>query len=75
MPAHAASPAPAVTEIPFRAVNSPGLPALLKSCGISLLVSTYQANKLMVVRESEGGLWTLLRAFDRPMGLAVRERG
>jgi len=60
------------SAIPFRAINSAGLPDLLKSCGISLLVSTYQAGKLMAVREAEGAIWTLLRAFDRPMGLAVK---
>jgi uncharacterized protein (TIGR03032 family) len=59
-------------ESPFHAVHSPGLPDLLKSAGISLLVTTYQANRLMSVREAEGKIWTLLRDFDRPMGLAIR---
>jgi len=36
-----------------------------------LLVSTYQANKLLAVRASGAGLSTLVRTFDRPMGLAV----
>jgi uncharacterized protein (TIGR03032 family) len=34
-------------------------------------VSTYQANKLLAVRASGQGLSTLVRTFDKPMGLAV----
>src|SRR5262245_41520146 len=45
--------------------------ALLRELGASLLVSTYQANKLLAVRASENGLSTLVRTFDKPMGLAV----
>jgi uncharacterized protein (TIGR03032 family) len=36
----------------------------------TLLVSTYQANKLLAVRAQQGGISTLVRTFDRPMGLA-----
>lgn len=61
------------TEVSFRAVNSPGLPDLLEKNGISLLVSTYQAGKLMAVRAAQGQIWTLLRSFERPMGLAVKD--
>src|SRR5262245_14626414 len=45
--------------------------ALLQQLGVSLLVSTYQANKLLVVRANGQGLSTLVRTFDKPMGLAV----
>src|SRR5262245_36663968 len=45
--------------------------ALLHELGVSLLVSTYQANKLLVVRANGQGLSTLVRTFDKPMGLAV----
>jgi uncharacterized protein (TIGR03032 family) len=37
----------------------------------SLVVSTYQANKLLIVRAQGRGISTLVRTFDRPMGLAV----
>jgi hypothetical protein len=37
-------------------------------------VTTYQANKLLVVRAAQGGLSTLVRTFERPMGLAVDGR-
>ena len=59
-------------ESPFRSVNSPGFAGLLESLGITLLVTTYQAGKLMAVRGHEGRISTLLRGFERPMGLAVR---
>ena len=45
--------------------------ALLHQLRASLLVSTYQANKLLAVRAAGNGLSTLVRTFDRPMGLAV----
>lgn len=69
-----ATPTPATdVERPFRSVNSVGLADLLESHGISLVVSTYQAGKLMAIRGSQGKISTLLRTFDRPMGLAVRD--
>jgi uncharacterized protein (TIGR03032 family) len=48
---------------------------LLEQLGISLLVTTYQANKLLVLRGKGGGLSILVRSFERPMGLAVDRRG
>src|SRR2546423_3423180 len=65
-------PHPAVSESPFRSVNSPGFAGLLESLGITLLVTTYQAGKLMAVRGRDGRVSTLLRGFERPMGLAGR---
>src|SRR5262249_55352356 len=44
---------------------------LLRQLKLSLFVTTYQANKLLVVRAEQGGLSTLVRTFERPMGLAV----
>jgi uncharacterized protein (TIGR03032 family) len=61
-----------IADSTFRATNTPGLPRLLASHGISLLVTTYQAGKLIAVREAEGQIWSLLRSFDRPMGIAAR---
>src|SRR3954454_18996543 len=64
-----AAPVPAAVE--FHYAQSASFVALLRQLGASLLVSTYQANKLLVVRAAEGGLSTLVRTFERPMGLAV----
>src|SRR3954467_8697895 len=66
--------APAVaapTAVEFHYTQTESFVALLQQLGASLLVSTYQANKLLVVRADGGGLSTLVRTFDRPMGLAV----
>jgi len=57
--------------IEFRYTRSESFVALLQQLGASLLVSTYQANKLLAVRAAAGGLSTLVRTFDRPMGMAV----
>jgi uncharacterized protein (TIGR03032 family) len=49
--------------------------ALLHQLQASLLVTTYQANKLLVARAAGDGLSTLVRTFDQPMGLAADARG
>jgi uncharacterized protein (TIGR03032 family) len=64
-----ASPAaPAAVE--FRYTQTDSFVELLHRLGASLLASTYQANKLLAVRAG-GGLSTLVRTFDKPMGLAA----
>jgi uncharacterized protein (TIGR03032 family) len=63
--------AAAPTENPFHYVHSAGLPFLLDRLGGSLLISTYQAGKLVAVRAAEGRLSTLLRSFEQPMGMAL----
>jgi uncharacterized protein (TIGR03032 family) len=60
--------------VEFHYTQSDSFVALLKQLAASLLVTTYQANKLLVVREAQGGLSTLVRTFDQPMGLAVDGR-
>jgi uncharacterized protein (TIGR03032 family) len=56
---------------PLRAVHSPTFPALLRQFGASLLVTTYQAGKLVLVRDEGDHLNTHFRAFQAPMGLAL----
>ncbi len=51
--------------------HSPNFPELLEKLGISLFISTYQAGKLMLVRAENGNLITLVRNFERIMGLAL----
>src|SRR3954463_15932071 len=65
------APPPAVE---FQYTQTESFAPLLQELRVSLLVSTYQANKLLVVRASGGGLSTLVRTFERPMGLAVDAR-
>ena len=56
---------------PLRAVHSANFPGLLRRLGASLLVTTYQAGKLVLVRDEGDHLNTHFRAFQAPMGLAL----
>ena len=60
---------------PARSIDynfSKGLPERLTYFGVSLMLTTYQAGKLMVIRAGKNGtLSTLLRNFERPMGIAL----
>lgn len=60
---------------PFQCTVTPGVPELLSELNISLLLSTYQAGKLIALSPYEGGLIQLPRNFDKPMGLAVTNDG
>ena len=55
----------------LRAVHTPNFPALLRRLGASLLVTTYQAGKLVMVRDEGDHLNTHFRSFQAPMGLAL----
>jgi uncharacterized protein (TIGR03032 family) len=57
--------------VEFHYAQTESFVALLHQLRASLVVSTYQANKLLAVRAQGNGLSTLVRTFDRPMGLAV----
>src|SRR5437868_4221713 len=63
--------AAAPTSVEFRYTQTESFVALLQQLGASLLVSTYQANKVLVARAAGGGLSMLVRTFERPMGMAV----
>lgn len=52
-------------------VHTDNLPRLLKSLGISLVFTSYQAGALVLVRSDGETLDLAFRGFDRPMGLAV----
>jgi uncharacterized protein (TIGR03032 family) len=70
-------PAPAAstpTAVEFHYTQTDNFALLLRQLNVSLLVTTYQANKLLVVRAVAGRLSTLVRHFDKPMGLAVDSR-
>ena len=56
---------------PLRSVHSTTFPALLEALGISLVVSTYQAGKLVLLRSEGGVVNTHFRTFNTPMGVAV----
>jgi uncharacterized protein (TIGR03032 family) len=57
--------------VAFHYVQSDSFAPLLTELGAALVISTYQANKLLVARAQGPGLSMLVRTFDRPMGLAM----
>lgn len=58
-------------DIHLRSVHTTNLPDILSQLGISLVVSTYQAGKLIVLRADGDTINTHFRVFDRPMGMAA----
>lgn len=63
---------PEVVDIPLQSVHTTSLPEVLDQLNISVLISTYQAGKLIVVRSEGGSVNTHFRNFQVPMGLALR---
>ena len=64
------SPADPAAE-PLRSVHTTSFPEVLASTGASVLVTTYQAGKLVMLRNDAGVLNTHFRNLHKPMGLAV----
>jgi uncharacterized protein (TIGR03032 family) len=60
-----------ISDEPLRSAHTSNFPEILEQLGISLLVTTYQAGKLVMLRPENGVLNTHFRVFERPMGLAV----
>jgi uncharacterized protein (TIGR03032 family) len=58
-------------EAPLRSVHTDTFPQLLAEAPASVLVTTYQAGKLVILRNDGGVLNTHFRSFVKPMGLAV----
>ncbi len=56
---------------PLRSIHTSNFPQILNQLGISLVVSTYQAGKLIVIRADGDVINTHFRLFNKPMGLAV----
>src|SRR3954467_7205767 len=69
------SPEPGPDPAPLRAVHTTNFPGLLRQLGASLLVTTYQAGKLVLVRDEGEQLNTHYRSFPSPMGLALAGGG
>ncbi|HQY94700.1 DUF4915 domain-containing protein, partial [Caldilinea sp.] len=74
---------PTLQEEPLRSVFTAGLPEIFAQLNISLVVSTYQAGKVILVRHdadggapasdgSSGTMNTHFRTFDKPMGIAAQ---
>ncbi|MFH0341693.1 MAG: TIGR03032 family protein [Chromatiales bacterium] len=61
---------PSPTEV-LCSVHTSNLPALFEQLQISLVVSTYQAGKIILVRNDGAVLNTHFRTFGKPMGIAA----
>src|SRR5262249_58246479 len=61
---------PATREIRHEYTHT--FPTLLNQLGVSLLVSTYQAGKVVAVGVAQGQLTLAYHNFERVMGLAVK---
>jgi uncharacterized protein (TIGR03032 family) len=70
--AAADEPGEALAEESFTSSHTNTFPALLRELKISLLVSTYQAGKLIVVRAQGHELNTHFRNFMSPMGVVYQ---
>lgn len=66
----ASPPAPAPSAA-LRSVYTSSLPALFEQLKISLIVSTYQAGKVIAVRNDGGTINTHFRNFSKPMGVSA----
>lgn len=63
-----------VTEVRYE--HSKDFPSILAQLGVSLLVSTYQAGKVLVIGAGAGGgLSITFHNFEQPMGMAVGPSG
>ncbi len=61
------------TYPPFSCTHSTNIPELLTGLKCSLIISTYQAGKVILISPNieEDGLFQLPRSFDTPMGIAL----
>jgi uncharacterized protein (TIGR03032 family) len=59
---------------PLRSVFTSSFPALLREIGGSLLVSTYQSGRVVMLRADGDSLNTHFRSFENPMGMALGPR-
>jgi len=69
--AEVSTPAPPPDES-FTSSHTSNFPGLLRELGISLVISTYQAGKLILLRAQGDALNTHFRAFFSPMGVAYQ---
>lgn len=59
------------SDLPLRSVHTNTFVQVLEKLGISLVVSTYQAGKLIVMRADDNAVNTHFRQFQKPMGIAA----
>ncbi len=57
----------------MHSVHTPSFPGILDALQASVIVSTYQAGKLILLRNENGTLNTHFRNFQQPMGVALHD--
>ena len=62
---------PALLNEPLASQHTSNFPQILQQLGITLLVTTYQAGRVIAVRADGDQLNTHFRIFPKPMGLAA----
>lgn len=55
---------------PFSARFSPEFPEILEKLGGSIMLTTYQTGKVILLSTKDGKITQLVRDFDRPMGVS-----
>jgi uncharacterized protein (TIGR03032 family) len=55
-----------------RTVFTSGFAEILERLNISLLITTYQAGKVAIIRNDSGTVNTHIRPFEKPMGVALQ---
>jgi len=65
---------PQTVEQVLGSVHTSNFPDLLRELGGCLLVSTYQAGKLVILRPDGDSINTHFRSFNRPMGMAADQQ-
>ena len=56
---------------PFSCSFTSEVPDILNQLGCSLILSTYQGGKILLLGPAEDGISQLTRNYDAPMGVAV----
>ncbi len=72
-PRQTESAAPGTDRVPT--TTDSGLGPLLQRLRSSLVVTTYQTNRLAVIHGEDGSAAALFRSFERPMGIAAHDGG
>lgn len=56
---------------PFSAIHSPNMPEFLEKLGGTIMLTTYQAGKVIMLSSKDGKISQLVRDFERPMGVSI----
>ncbi|WP_462157484.1 TIGR03032 family protein [Pseudoalteromonas sp. GB56] len=57
----------------FEFTYSKNIPELMRRLNISVMFTTYQADRVVLLNSSDSGLKCLVRYFPRPMGIALND--